>query len=155
MTTTMARDTKATWILVADRVGAVVYRSPRVGAELERVDELQNPRGRLKSSELGTDRPGRAFDRVGGGRHSYSEEVGPAEQVTHEFVQVIVARLEQARLANELERLVLVASPQLLGELRASLPGPLADKVVGSLAKDLAHADHDELRRQLADLRVD
>jgi protein required for attachment to host cells len=99
-----------------------------------------------------SDRPGRAFNRVGGGRHAHSAEEGFTEHEARAFVSELSARLERGRSEHAFERLVLVAPPKLLGKLRAALPDTLSALVAATLPKDLAHGSDDDLRARLADL---
>jgi protein required for attachment to host cells len=146
--------TKRTWILVGHRAGAVVFESRGPGAPLARVAKIEHPRGRLRAGELETDRPGRAFDRRGAGRHAHSLEHGALEQVEAELVHRLIERLEHGRSELQFERLVLIAPAKLLGRLREALSPPLRELVVASLSKDLAHADAELVRKQLFDLAL-
>jgi protein required for attachment to host cells len=144
--------TKTTWILVAHRAGAVLYASHGAGLPLKSVAEIENPDGRLKAGDVESDRPGRAFDRVGGGRHSMSLEDSVPDQLTRAFAQQLVERLERGRLEHAFDGFALVAPPKLLGHLRAELPDALSALLVAALPKDLMRSDGDGVREQLSDL---
>jgi protein required for attachment to host cells len=148
----MNNNGKTAWILVANRAGAVLYASHGTGVPLARIAEIDHPAGRLKPSDVESDRPGRAFDRVGGGRHSMSVEDAVPEQVMRAFASQLVARLERGRLEHAFDRFVLVASPRLLGELRGALPESLRPLLAGTLSKDLARSDGEDVRTHLADV---
>ena len=148
------KQTKTTWILVAHRSGAVVHESRGPGLPLTPAWQIENARGRLKPGELESDRPGRAFDRVGGGRHSMSSEENPAQRVANEFVLQLVQRLESARIAGSFERLVMIAPPRMVGALRDALTEPLRALLIASLPKDLAHSNGDDVRKHLIDVAL-
>jgi protein required for attachment to host cells len=141
-----------TWLLVAHRAGALLFESRKRGTDLTRVDQIENPRGRLKAGEVDSDRPGRAFDKQGGGRHAYSKEESPTEHVEHELVKELVGRLEKARTAGEFARLILIAPAKMLGQLRDELSDPLRAMVVASVAKNFAHTDDQEMHKHIAAL---
>ena len=63
----------------------------------------------------------------------------------------MAAELERARRAGRFERIVLVAAPAFLGELRAALPAALRPYILTSVAKDIANHHHAEtdVRRYL------
>jgi protein required for attachment to host cells len=145
---------KRTWILVAHRAGAVVFESHGPGVPLQRALQIDHERGRLKAGELEEDRPGRAFDRHGGGRHAHSKEHNATDHVESELAHRLAERLEQGRSESQFERLVLIAPAKLLGKLREALSAPLRELVVASLSKDLAHASPEQLRVQLFDLAL-
>jgi protein required for attachment to host cells len=150
----MNNHTKTTWILVAHRAGAVLFQSHGPGVALARVAMIENPRGRLKAGEIDADRPGRAFDRHGGGRHAHSLEQSPPDHVESAFVAQLIERLEQGRNESAFDRLVLIAPAKMLGKLREALSEPLRGLLVTSLAKDLAHTDGEQVRKQLVDLAL-
>lgn len=141
-----------TWIVVAHRSGAVVYESRGTQLPLARVMLLENPVGRARAGELESDRPGRAYDRKGGGRHAMSKEENSVEHVEQEFAHRVLAQLERSREAGAFDQLVLIAPPKMLGRLRRGLPAPLRTLVVADLAKDLAMATPDEVRGYLEEL---
>jgi protein required for attachment to host cells len=148
----MNKHTKTTWILVAHRAGAVLLQSRGSGLPLERIAEISNPRGRLKAGDVDADRPGRAFDRYGGGRHAHATEQSVPDHIEAAFVSQLVDRLEQGRADSAFERLVLVAPAKMLGKLRETLSAPLRGLLVASLAKDLAHSDDQHVREHLLEL---
>jgi protein required for attachment to host cells len=150
----MNNHTKTTWILVAHRAGAVLYQSHGPGVPLACIEQIRNPRGRLKAGELDADKPGRAFDRYGGGRHAYSRQQSGPDHVDAAFAVQLAERLEHARIESSFERLILIAPAKMLGKLREALAEPLRGMVVASLAKDLGHSDGDQVRTQLRDLAL-
>jgi protein required for attachment to host cells len=148
----MIKHPTTTWILVAHRTGAALYQSLARGEPLQIIERWDHPEGRLKPHEVESDRPGRSFDRVGGGRHALASRESVTDHVDHAFIQSVVEHLERARSANAFDGLVLVALPHLLGELRQGLSEPLRMRVIASLDKDLTRLDADELRTQLKEL---
>jgi protein required for attachment to host cells len=139
---------KPTWILVACRSGATILSS--LGPELTKLREIEHPRGRLKASDLETDRPGRAFDRGGQGRHAMSSEESPTEHLAQRFAAELARELEHARHMGAFNQLVLVAAPRLLGKLRAELSDATRKIVIGEVPKDLVEPSATELREHLA-----
>jgi protein required for attachment to host cells len=62
------------------------------------------------------------------------------------FAKRLAARLEEGRNAGELERLVLIAPPRFLGQLRIQLSGPAADLVALAIDKELTTLTADKLQ---------
>jgi protein required for attachment to host cells len=150
----MNNHSHTTWIVVAHRGGAVVYESRGPGRPLGSVLQLRNPRGRLKSSQMQSDRPGRSFDRRGDGRHALSAQESAPDHIARAFVSELAERLEHARTEDRFDRLVLVAPPKTLGQLRGALSEALRALLIAELPKDLAHSDGDQVRKQLAELAL-
>ncbi|HEY5644521.1 MAG TPA: host attachment protein, partial [Pseudomonadales bacterium] len=61
----------------------------------------------------------------------------PHEHAVKEFAGRVADRLEQARTSGELEKLVVIAPPRMLGYLRQSMSEELADHVACSIHKEL------------------
>jgi protein required for attachment to host cells len=138
-----------TWILVAHRGGARLFENLGPGKGMQLVEDIPHPEGRLKSGEINADKPGRAFDSFGNGRHSMSQEHEAAEQVSLMFARHLCDKLEKARAENRFGKLVLVAEPRLLGELRGALDKPTAALVSATLDKDLAGVDNRDIPKHL------
>ena len=140
-----------TWILVGHDAGARVFENYGPGKGLELVETIEHPEGRLRDRDIDSDRPGRSFRKDSGDprRAAMSRGESPHDRAISDFARALADKLQRARVRNQYERLVLVAPPRFLGLLRASLDGPTAPLVVGSLDKDLATSDEAELIGQL------
>ena len=143
---------KTTWILVAHRGGARLFENHGPGKGLQLVEDIPHPEGRLKSGEINADKPGRAFDSFGAGRHSLSQEHEAADQVSLMFAKHLCDKLEKARAENRFGGLVLVAEPRLLGELRAALDKPTTALVSATLDKDLVGVENRDIPKRLGSL---
>lgn len=140
---------KKSWIVVAHRSEATVYTVERPTGPLLPVRSFQHPAGALKNRDLGSDRPGRAFDSAGAGRHAMSREVEPVEQEVLRFAQHLADELRAGRVAREYDALLLVAGPDFLGHLRAALDDDTRACVSFELGKNLAYEDPQEIRQRL------
>jgi protein required for attachment to host cells len=138
-----------TWILVAHRGGARLFENAGPGTGMQLVEDIPHPEGRLKSGEINADKPGRAFDTFSR-RHGMSQEHEAADQVSLMFAKHLCDKLEKARAENRFGKLVLVAEPRLLGELRAALNKPTAALVSATLDKDLIAIENRDLPKHLA-----
>ena len=126
-----------TWILVAHRAGARIFENTGPGQGLRLLENIPNPEGKLKNIDINSDKPGRAFDNFGGARHSMSKEHEPKEQQAIRFAKQLGETLDKGRTSNQFSKLVLVAEPRFLGELRAALPSHTASLVSATVDKDL------------------
>lgn len=137
------------WVLVADSGRARLFRAGGARAPLEEQTDLVMPAARLREQELLSDRPGRAFDSAGRGRHAM-EPATPAKEVeSRRFAARIAALLDAERQAGAFARLVLVAPPAFLGQLRAALGDPVRALVGAEVHKDLVRLDAAALREHL------
>lgn len=139
------------WITVAYRTGIRVYNyeNGHDKKAITLVHTQENPQGFLKDKELGTDQPGRSFDRVGGGRHSLSKGQSPSEHISDVFAKEICTLLENACKKNEFSKLILIAGPTFLGLLRQHLNTNTMAHVVHTLNKDLVNLNDHEMHQYL------
>lgn len=142
------------WIIVAHEAGARLFESEGRGTGLSLIEEIDHPEGRQRDRELASDRPGRSFRKSSGDprRASMGASEGPHERTVADFSRALAQKLEQGRVQNKYQRLVLVAPPKFLGILRSALDSSTARLVVGSLDKDLASAKEADLVERLAEV---
>lgn len=143
---------KTTWILVANGTQAIIARNlgPDNGIEKDLEHEFQGQN--LPSREIMSDAPGRAFDSAGQGRHAMERPTDPQRNNQQAFAREIAAHIDKAADRNEFDRLVLVAAPQMLGELRKCLSNSAKAKVAGELSKDLTHLPIHKLPDHLGEI---
>lgn len=137
------------WILVAHRGGARLFENNGPGTGLKLLEDIPHPAGRLKDGEINADKPGRAFDSFGDGRHSMSKEHDPTEHVAQQFAKQLCEKLDLGRTQNHYSKLILVAEPRFLGLLRAALPAHTAALVSATLDKDLIGIEDRDLPSHL------
>jgi protein required for attachment to host cells len=129
--------TKTTWILVANGTQGFIAcnHGPGHGIDPKLEHEFQGPN--VPNREIMSDAPGRAFDSAGQGRHAMEPKTDPQRSNQQSFARAIAAHIDSAAEGNVFDNLVLVAAPQMLGELRKCLSSKAAAKITGELPKDL------------------
>ena len=147
------------YVLVADGTKLLFFRNegdaqyPQLEVELKREDD--NP----KDSEHGRSEPGRTFSsnrgepRTGG----YGSTMGAARSAYSEtdfhqlqednFAHETARMLKDKALANEFEKLIIVAPPKALGELRKHYHKEVEQRIAGELAKDLTNMPVEEIEK--------
>jgi protein required for attachment to host cells len=151
----MARYRK-TWVVVADAASSRVFLRDRPGRGMTLVDggSLENPKVHGHARDLGTDRPGRSFDCAGGARHAQDPRTDLHRQAKADFANRLADYVEQGAAQKKFERLILVAPPQMLGDLRAALDRQSARLVTDSIDKDLTKLSPAEIADYLQPLIV-
>ena len=137
------------WILVANQSEARIYIVEKPRGPLVEVGRLEHRAGQSRAGEMQSDRPGRAFERVGRVRHAMEPEVDPKEQEATKFAKEISHYLESGQQHGRFDRLVLVAAPHFLGLLRKALSPPTAKHVTQEIAKNLVQYDAEGIREHL------
>lgn len=138
-----------TWILVAQRSGARIFEHEAPGESLHLVSTILHEEGRARDRDLNADRPGSSVDHNTHAQHGMRSEESAHERVVADFVRSLAKTLEAARVERRYTKLVLVAEPRMLGQLRDALDAPTAALVIGSLDKDYYPRDQDHLLRAL------
>jgi protein required for attachment to host cells len=136
------------WVMVGDGEKALFFRNAgdAVHPNLEVVDILEqdNP----KTSEQGTDRPGRSFASVGA-RRSAMQETNWHKLEKHRFAKDIADVLYAAAHRGDYSQLVIAAPPMIMGDLRKVMHKEVSSKVVAEVSKNLTNMPPDAIERVL------
>lgn len=102
--------------------------------EVEEAIAQINPADR----DQGTDRPGRTSSSAGGsGGRSAMDETDFHQQAEDRFASDAAKMLNRQASAGDYEKLIIVAPPKMLGEMRQYYEKPLQDRLVGEISKTL------------------
>jgi len=99
---------------------------------------------------VGRDRPGRTVDSVGASRHAEEPRDDLHREEKARFARFIASRLEDRH--REFDALVVVAPPQILGEMRKAIGPQATRRLVSEVDKDLTKVPLSELPARLAAL---
>ena len=140
------RRTPRIWVVVADKGIARIFRKPDVHIEL--IGELhpdETEQAALTNQTLG---------RVVGGslHHTYEPHMAQSRQDELLFAQDVAKWLEKANGDDAFDRLVLAASPRMLGDLRAVMNKTVQGRIAAEVDKDLTGLDEITLRKALAQI---
>jgi protein required for attachment to host cells len=106
-----------------------------------------------RSRDLGLDRPARVKESATPARHAIEPRRDLHEAAKEAFVKLVAEQLDAEHGRGQFDRLVLVAPPGVLTELKTNLSKPLAKLVVGDLQKDLTKVPDHDLTGHLAPAR--
>lgn len=125
------------WVLVANSSFAKIYEVTGMGKDVKMLEHISFLDGRKKSGEVNTDKPGRAFDRVGMGRHAVGTTVDVHAHEMKIFTHQLTEILNKGKLENKYDQVALIAPPQFLGELRHTLNEAVKKSILKEVPKDL------------------
>jgi protein required for attachment to host cells len=140
------------WVLVADATRARLFQVEQPQQTLTPASGEELIGSNLPSREIASDRPGRSFDRGGQGRHVMEPSTDPARHAQEEFARDVVRLLDEKRKRGSFDRLIVVAPPQFLGDLRTLMPRQLQEAVNAEVAKDLSKLPPHELQDRLREI---
>lgn len=139
------------WFLVADGEAARFYSSRGRHAPLEPAMPYELRMPNPPTREQGADKPGRVFDSTGGARHSIEPHADWHREAKRKFAREIGELLGEKAREGLFDKLVLVAPPQMMGDIRAEIDDATKARLAGEVVKDLTHLSPTELRAWFAE----
>jgi protein required for attachment to host cells len=150
---------KRVCIAIVDATRARVYTYQQrkdAGQELHEVSDLVNPGRRLRPTELFSDgRQGRDMTALGRGYAFDDHRDKHLDEWDLRFARDVIAELDRVVRTDGHTRIILVASPRMLGGLR-KVGGALQrrDLVVDEVGHDLTNFSSPQLHDHLASLQL-
>ncbi|MEK7705942.1 MAG: host attachment protein [Myxococcota bacterium] len=140
----------ATWVLVADgaRARILARRGRRHTLRAVFDHDFTGP-SRVPTRELVSDRAGRESNPARGGVHGMEPATDPHRYEKTRFARRIAHVLDEAASNHAFDRLILIAPPQCMGDLRSALGKETQRLVCGALCKDLTQLSVHELATHL------
>jgi protein required for attachment to host cells len=163
--------TKVTWILLCDASRAHLYREERGRRAFTLMESIEHRESRARARDLMADAQGRKPNGYPGGvghgvppggttggtylgRPGAAPDTDPKEVEAQKFARILAERLEKGLHERAYDAVVLVAPPQFLGLLRATLGAQVSKRVEDAIDKDLSWLDHPRLQERLRGLRA-
>ena len=137
-----------TWILVADHQHAEFFENDGPNRGIRKMDDLSFDTHLHANQDIVSDRPGRSVSANDGRRHGFQPTSDPHRQEGIAFIERFSDVV--AKSIDDYDRLIVIAPPRALGELRQTLSDSLRTKVVAELAKDMTKASPDDILAHLA-----
>lgn len=131
------------WIIIADKRLAKIYS--KAGNSLEMIGEAaasEDGKSKMENKQMG-----RTTDSNGGpARIKYEPSMSPVRRRAFKFAHEIADLLDKALEKDAFDRLILVAPPQTLGDLRTALDKRVTSRVLAEINKDLTKLNEKDLR---------
>jgi protein required for attachment to host cells len=138
-----------TWIVIADGAHMTVLESVAGDPELRNVPEMHLSGDLPRTHELVTDRLARSFESQGRARHAIDGTIDPHRELKKAFAKTIATALKTKHAEGRYDRLILVAPPVTLGDLRSAFAKPLRECIMAEIPQDLIKMPALKLRRHL------
>jgi protein required for attachment to host cells len=140
------------WVMVGDGEKALFFRNEgderAMNLQMVNVLEHENPSTR----DQGTDRPGRTFSSMGFGSSAF-DNTNFHKLEKHRFAKEVADALYSAAHAGRYEKLVIVAPPMTLGDLRKAIPPEVSSRIVGEVDKTLTNMPAYQIEKTLSRLQ--
>ncbi|APH40605.1 Host cell attachment protein [Leptospira interrogans serovar Copenhageni/Icterohaemorrhagiae] len=143
---------KNKWVVVANRSEAKIleYKGSRKGLEL--LESIENPKGRMKNSEL--------IPNSSGGKRAKAQRIAfdfdsvqePKRNVAESFASQISDVISQGRKSNRFLSLVLVSEPRFLGMLLDKMDRRSQSMIFHKMGKDIITTNNQEILSHLREI---
>jgi protein required for attachment to host cells len=137
------------WVVVADGAKALILENAGDAVALNLKTKEVHAQADEKTSQQGTDAPGRSINSVGA-RRGAMEQTDWHQQDEDRFLTDLSKRLNAAVMAGEAKSLVLIAPPRALGVIRQAATPNLRNAVRAEIDKDYVRMPVHEIERHLA-----
>ena len=134
------------WVVVADGARAQIFTHDGHGTGLKPRDFEGMNGTTAQTRELRTDAPGTYSGSASfTGRHALDPETDRHEYEEFSFIREVARTINSAAAQQEFKKLVVIAAPKALGNLRGEMSETAKRMVVTEISKDLIHATIKEI----------
>jgi protein required for attachment to host cells len=137
------------WVVVCDGAKALIMQNAGDNQmmNLQVQETLTQPN--IADRDLGAGKPGRSHQ-ANGMSGSAVEEISWHDQAEEDFLKRVAVKLDELVQDKEARRIVLVAPPKALGQIRPNLRADTQAAITAEVAKDLTNFPVDQIERHLA-----
>jgi len=143
---------KRLWVLVADDGHARLLRDFVASEGKPKQSDILHEAENLRSHDITSDRPGRSFASVGARRSAMEPHTQPVREQDRLFAALLMQTLDDNLAAGDFDELIIIAAPQMLGDLRKAATPALSGVIVKEIAKDLTTLPTSQLYAKVAEL---
>ncbi|MEN3384293.1 MAG: hypothetical protein V7608_4337 [Hyphomicrobiales bacterium] len=137
------------WVVVCDGAKALILENAgdAISPNLKTKEVHEQPDS--KTSEQGTDAPGRSISSVGS-RRSAMEQTDWHDQAEQQFLVDLARKLDAAVMAGATKSLIVIAPPRALGVLRQAFSAAVRSAIRAEIDKDYVKMPVYEIEKHLA-----
>jgi protein required for attachment to host cells len=132
---------KDTWVVVANGSECKIFFTNNNGKIIKLLKALYSADSHLQAAYLGVDKPGRIHESNIAARHAIEPKADLHDKEKTKFSNLIVNYLNNGIKTEEFKHLILIASPEFLGEIRKKISKRIALMITREINKDLTHAN--------------
>ena len=141
-----------TWILITNGTQARIISHTGPGHGLKDIAEMSYADTIAKMEKTDVNIPGRTFNSNGSGRHALEPHVNQQDLEKTNFAHFLAEDLKEQYIQEKFDRLIIAASPAMLGNIRKALPKAISSIIYAEIPKDLHHIDTVKMSKHLEDV---
>lgn len=138
-----------TWILVADESRARLFSATQHDGVMDELAAIAHAEGRMHDREFTRGAASATHSRTGQGSHGIEARTLEHDKHTIEFAHALAELLEEGRTEHAYDRVVIAATPHLLGELRKAISDEVSKLLVDSVAKSMTRCSSEQIHALL------
>jgi protein required for attachment to host cells len=143
-----------TWVLIADGARARILENTGPGHGLHAVDGMTFNGDHSATRDLVSDREGRSQSSHAPGRSAIESHSDPHRELKTKFARHLAEILDREVDGKSFDRLIIVAPPVTLGDLRLIISEKVRSCIVGEIAQDLTKAPNADVGSHLKDVLI-
>ena len=143
-----------TWIMIADGARARILENEGPGRGLKEVPNMTFAGDHSATHNIVDDRQGRSYKSNSPARSAVEPRSDPHRALKSSFAHHLADVLAEELAKKSYDRLVIVAAPVTLGDLRSAISDHVRAKVVGEIASDLTKTPNIEIGSHLKDVLI-
>ncbi len=132
---------KDTWIVVANGSECKIFFTDNNGKTIKLLKGFYSADSHLQAAYLGADKPRRVHESNSAARHAIEPKADLHDKEKTKFSNLIVNCLNSGTKTEKFKHLILIASPEFLGEIRKKISKQTALMITREINKDLTHAN--------------
>lgn len=133
-----------TWVLLLNSNDCRVFSFSKKNHTLELIKDIFHAENKGRNQDIVSDRPGHYVnDNAGGG--SYSPHTSPKEIKIDQFVHEICHFVEDGRVHQKYEKLIIISAPRMQGYLEKHLNKNIEKLITQHIQKDIVFMKQHEV----------
>jgi protein required for attachment to host cells len=125
-----------TWVVILNSNECRIFSFSKKNKELVLLKEISHPENKGRNEDLVSDRPGHynTNSRAGG---AYAQHTDPKDVKIDQFILEINKLLDESRLHQQYEKLIIIAAPKMYGHLMQHMDKNVEKLITQHIQKDL------------------
>ncbi len=140
---------KYTWVTVANGSECKIFSVNSKNKTLQLLKGFYSASSHLQAVNLGAEKPGRVHESGNATRHTIEPKLDLHYKEKIKFSELIADYLNKEMSAKNFHHLVLIASPEFLGEIRKRLNKHVVSVIIKEINKDLTNTKEEKILEAL------
>lgn len=138
------------WVLIANTSKAKIFEITKNNQHLKLIIKLENPKAKMKNTELECDRPG--VTRGPSGRTALRAKKGTHDHEMEVFSKQILDEINKGKNENQFDRIIMIIEPRFEAHLKNHLKDHVKKCIFHTIPKNYMNTPDKEVEDLLKDV---